>query len=141
MPRFQRTCSNPFHETWSKREDEKIVNLRARGLVSLGTIFQKYIEQEMGKESTPGHGIKNLRTTCLNECFKKRKFSRLLSNNQADELKIKVERQVCRNTEMLQFNFDRTQCSTISFLWAIRVTGQRYFHAIHTLKRTISLCI
>ena len=105
MPRFQRTCSNPFHEMWSKREDEKIVNLRARGLVSLGTIFEKYIEQETGKESTPGHGIKNLCKTCLNECFKKRKFSKLLSNNQAGELKIKVEGQVCRNTEMLQFNF------------------------------------
>ena len=40
MPRFQRTCSNPFDETWSKQKDEKIVNLRARGLVGIGTIFE-----------------------------------------------------------------------------------------------------
>ena len=35
------------------REDEKIVNLRARGLVGIGNIFEKYVEKEMGKESTP----------------------------------------------------------------------------------------
>ena len=74
MPRFQRTCSNPFHETWSKQKDEKIANLRARGLVGIGTIFEKYVEKEMRKESTTSHGIKNLCRTCLNECFKRPKL-------------------------------------------------------------------
>ena len=108
MPRFQRTCSNLFHETWSKREGENIVNLRARGLVGIGTIFEKYVEKEMRKESTPSHGIKNLCRTCLNECFKRSKFVQIMSNSQADELKIKVRKQVCRNTTILQFNFDKT---------------------------------
>ena len=108
MPRFQRTSSNPFPETWSKREDEKIVNLRARGLVGIGIIFEKYVEKRMGKESTPSHGIKNLCTTCLNECFKRPKFDKIMSNSLADELKIKVRRQVCRNTTILQFNFYKT---------------------------------
>ena len=62
----------------------------------------------MGKESTPNHGIKNLCRTCLNECFKRPEFAKIMSNSQADELKIKVRRQVCRNTTILQFNFDKT---------------------------------
>ena len=67
MPRFQRTCSNLVHETWSKREDENIVNLRARGLVGVGTIFEKYVEKEMRKESTPSHRIKNLCRTSVSK--------------------------------------------------------------------------
>ena len=98
------TCSNLFHETWSKRQDENIVNLRARGLVGIGTIFEKYVEKEMGKESTPSYRIKNL----CNECFKRPKFVKIMSNSQAGELKIKVRRQVCRNITILQFNFDKT---------------------------------
>ena len=89
-----------------KSQNEKIVNLQAHGL--LGTIFEKYVEKEMGKESTPSHGIKNLCRTWLNECFKRPKFVEKRSNSQADELKIKVRRQVCRNTTLLQFNFDKT---------------------------------
>ena len=97
-----------FPQNVSKRKDEKIVNLRARGLVGIGTIFEKYVEKEMGKESTPRHGIKNLCRTCLNECFKRPKFVKIMSNSQADELKIKVRRQVWRNTTILQFSFDKT---------------------------------
>jgi hypothetical protein len=96
MPRFKRTCSNPFHEKWSKREEEKTVSLRARGLVAIANVFEKYVEEELGKKSTRGHeySIKYLCTTCLNECFKKRKFTKLLKNDEVDELRNKVERQV-----------------------------------------------
>ena len=69
-----------------------------------GPIFEKYVEKEMGKESTPTNRIKNL----CSECFKRPKFVKIMSNSQADELKIKVRRQVCRNTTTLQFNFDKT---------------------------------
>ena len=70
----------------------------------------------MGRESTTtGHGIKNLCTTCLKLCFKKPKFDKLPSNDQADELKIKVGRQVCRNGAMLQFNLIDRALSTVVF--------------------------
>ena len=94
----------PFHETWSKRKDEKIVDFRARGLVGIGTIFDKYVEKEMGKELTPNHGIKNI----CNSTSVSRFSVKIMSNSRADELKIKVRRQVCRNTTILQFNFDKT---------------------------------
>jgi alkylhydroperoxidase/carboxymuconolactone decarboxylase family protein YurZ len=51
MPRFKRTCSNPFHEKWSKREEEKTISLRARALVAIANVFEKYIEEELGKKS------------------------------------------------------------------------------------------
>ena len=94
MPKFQRTCNNPFHKTWSKGEEVKILNLRARGLVGIGTNFDKYIEEETGKTSTTGHRIKYLCTICLKECFRKRKFTKLLPNDQFEELKMRLERQV-----------------------------------------------
>jgi predicted amino acid racemase len=76
---------------WSKREGEKIINLRGRGLVGIGTVFENYVEKELGKS----HAIKNLCMTCLNACFTKRNFTKLLPNDQANELKSKVGRQVC----------------------------------------------
>ena len=92
MLKFQRSCNNPFHENWSKDEGEKIVNLRGRGLVTIRTVFEQYIEEETGKKSF--HGIKNLCTTCLHECFNKRRFTKLLPKGQNDQLKDKVQRQV-----------------------------------------------
>ena len=46
MPKFTRSCNNPFHEKWSKDEGGKIVNLRARGLVAITTTFEQYVKEE-----------------------------------------------------------------------------------------------
>ncbi len=92
MPKYQRTCNNPFHEMWSKREGEKVINLRARGLFLISNVFQQYVEEEQAKKSS--HRINNLCSTCLRESFKRRKFTKLLPRDQADELKNKVDRQV-----------------------------------------------
>lgn len=94
MPKYQRKCSNPFHEKWSKRSGETIVSLRARGLVGIANVFEKYVEEEMGKKST--HAIKYLCRTCLHDCFKKRKFTKLLPKDKADDLKNKVDKEVCK---------------------------------------------
>ena len=40
--------------------------------------------------------------------FQETKIVKIMSNSQSDEPKIKVRRQVCRNTTILQFNFDKT---------------------------------
>jgi hypothetical protein len=93
MPKFQRSCNNPCHENWSKDEGKNIVNLRGRGLVRITTVFEQYVEEETVKKSS--HGIKNLCTTCLHECFSKRRFTKLLPKGQNDQLKDKVQRQVC----------------------------------------------
>ena len=94
MPKFQRSCNNPFHENWSNDEGKKIINLRARGLFTITTVFEQYVEEETGKKSS--HGIKNLCTACLHECFNKRRFTKLLPKGQNDQLKDKVQRQVRR---------------------------------------------
>ena len=97
MPKFTRSCNNPFHEKWSKDEGGKIVNLRAHGLVAITTTFEQYVKEETSKNLS--HGIKNLCTTCLHECFNKRRFTKLLPKGQTDQLKDKVQRQVRRTLE------------------------------------------
>ena len=47
---------------WSKGEEVKIINFRARSLVGIGTVFDKYIEEETEKTSSTGHHIKYLGT-------------------------------------------------------------------------------
>lgn len=72
--------------------EEKIINLRARGLSVISNIFEQYIETELGKK--PSHKINTICSTCLHESLKKRKFTKLLPTDSADKLKNKVERQV-----------------------------------------------
>ena len=101
MPKFTRSCNNPFHEKWSKDEGGKIINLRARGLVAITTTFEQYVKEETSKNLS--HGIKNLCTTCLHERFNKRRFTKLLPKGQTDQLKDKVQRQVTRTRQMAYF--------------------------------------
>ena len=91
MPKYQRMCNNPFHEKWSKGVGEKVINLRASGLLVISNVFNQFAEAELGRKSRK---INNLCSTCRHESFKKRKFTRLLPRDQADELKNKVEKQV-----------------------------------------------
>ena len=56
MPKFRTPCNNPFHENWSEHEGEKIVNLRARGLVAITTTFEQYVKEETSKDLS--HGVK-----------------------------------------------------------------------------------
>ena len=92
MPKFKRQCNNPFHEKWSGREGEKVVNLRNRGLLVISVVLEQYVQAELGEKSS--YGIQNLCTTCLQKCFTKRKFTQFLPNQQANEVKNNVEKQV-----------------------------------------------
>ena len=92
MPKFKRSCNNPLHEEWSKSDVGAIVNLAGRGLLSLSKVFERFIEVELGKKIP--RGVKFLCTACLRGCFKKRKFTKLLSKDSL-ELERKVGRQVC----------------------------------------------
>ena len=91
MPKFKRSCNNPLHEEWSKSDGGAIVNLAGRGLLSLSKVFVRFIEVELGKKIP--RGVKFLCTACLRGCFKKRKFTKLLSKDSL-ELERKVQRQV-----------------------------------------------
>mgnify|MGYP002803585720 CR=1 FL=1 len=91
MPKFKRSCNNPFHEEWAKKNGGAIVNLAGRGLLSLSRLFESFIEAELGKKIP--RGVKYLCTTCLRECFKKRKFTKCLPKD-SSELERKVQRQV-----------------------------------------------
>lgn len=91
MPKFQRSCNNPFHENWSKREGEKVINLRSRGLMAAASALEKYVEDELDKSRFK---INNLCTTCLKTCLRKRKFTKFLSKDVADSLESKLQSQV-----------------------------------------------
>ena len=64
MPKYRRTCNNPFHEKWSKGVGEKVINLRARGLLVISNVFQQFVKAELGEESRK---FNNLCSTCLHE--------------------------------------------------------------------------
>ena len=93
MPKFKRSCNNPFHEEWTNNDGGAIVNLAGRGLLTLSKLFEGFIEAELGKKVP--RGVKFLCTTCLRECFKKRKFTKFLAKD-SSELETKVQRQVCK---------------------------------------------
>ena len=92
MPKFKKQCKNPFHKKWSGQEGEKVFNLRNRGLLVLSVVFEQYVPAELGEKSS--YGIQNLCITCLKKCFTKQKFTILLPNEKAEELKNNVQRQV-----------------------------------------------
>lgn len=52
MPKFKRSCNNPFHEKWTKNEGRAFVNLAERGLLNLSKLLDGFIEAELGKSSS-----------------------------------------------------------------------------------------
>ena len=92
MPKFQRVCNNPLHEKWSKNGSERIISLRSRGLWGLSKVWEQFLNAKLGQK--PSHKVKHLCTKCLKECFRKRKFTKLIPKNDADEIKKRVDQQV-----------------------------------------------
>ena len=91
MPRFQRSCNNPLHQVWAKRDGEKVINLKRHGFLAVAYAFEKFIEAELDKCR---YKINNLCTTCLKTCLSKRKFTKFLPKNDADGLEKKIQSQV-----------------------------------------------
>ena len=101
MPKFKRSCNNPFYKEWSKNDEGGIVNLTSRGLLSLSKPFERFIEAELAKKVP--RGVKYFCTISFRECFKKRKFTKFISND-LPELERKVQRQVCNFAKV---NYDQ----------------------------------
>ena len=82
MPRFQRSCNNPLHQVWAKRDGEKVINLKRHGFLAVAELDKCLYK------------INNLCTTCLKTCLSKRKFTKFLPKNDADGLEKKIQSQV-----------------------------------------------
>ena len=94
MPKFQRSCNNPFHQAWSKREREKVISLKRHGFLAVAYAFEKYVEAKLKKSR---YKINNLCTTCLEMSLRKRKLTKFLPKNDADGLEKKIQSQVRRH--------------------------------------------
>ena len=92
MPKFQRSCNNPFHQAWSKRDGEKVINFKRHGFFGSHAI-EKYVEAELNKSR---YKINNLCTTCFKTCLSKRKLTKFLPKNDADGLEKKIQCQMRR---------------------------------------------
>ena len=88
MPRFLKNCNNPFHDDWSKGVgNSRIFNLRAHGLSELTHSFAKFISHE-GRTKSPK--VNQICFNCLQQCLKKRSFTRHLAKQSNDAIKEKV---------------------------------------------------
>ena len=83
MPKFKKTCNNTFHETWSKTDEGKIVNLQARGFLTVSSVLQQYIEAELGKKCR--HKINHLSSTCLKTCSTNRRITKFFTKNELED--------------------------------------------------------
>ena len=52
MLKFKKASLNPSHESWSKKDEDKVVKLKARGFLTVESALQKYTEAELGKKNT-----------------------------------------------------------------------------------------
>ena len=85
MPKFKRVCNNPFHKDWSKTDGDKIVNVKARGLMAVANALERYVEAELGKKGW--HTINNLCIACLKACTSKRKVTKFFRKGDLEVLK------------------------------------------------------
>ena len=74
MPKFKKTCGNPFHKDWSDDTEEYIlVNLKAEGLIELGNALRSKKEGTSGEKSY--RGIENICTPCLKKLSKSKELA------------------------------------------------------------------
>ena len=84
MPESAKACNNPFHEIWSKSDGGNVINLKARGLLTVASVLERHVEA-MGKKLL--HKINHLCTTCLKTCTNKRKVTKFFATNNLKDVK------------------------------------------------------
>ena len=88
MPKFRKKCSNPLHGEWSNESNAlKLVNLRACGLSDPFNAFKKVIAARVMRVDRVGCSICSF---CLGKCWKKREFTRHLTDLQRPVVEKKV---------------------------------------------------
>ena len=91
MPKFTKNCNNSFHDEWSDGVDgsRRIVNLRAFGLDGLAEAFFKFSAHEKNITSKK---VTHIWKSCVQQCLKKRNFTRHLSKLSPDTIEKKVSK-------------------------------------------------
>ena len=91
MPKFSKKCQNPFHDEWSDDSELcpcRIINLRVYGLGEFAQAFVKFLVDEKNVTSKK---ISRICKNCLQQCLKKRKFTKHLPQQQStNEIEMKV---------------------------------------------------
>ena len=86
MPKFSSNCQKPRHDEWSRRSS-RLVNLRVYGLADLASAFVKMAYEKEMKSPR----VNKICYDCLQQCLKKRNFSRHLPKNLAiDSIENKI---------------------------------------------------
>ena len=85
---LKKKCSNPFHDEWiSESVELKLINQRACGLADLFNAFKKVIAARGMRVDKVGCSICSF---CLGKCWKKREFTRHLTDLQRPVVEKKV---------------------------------------------------
>ena len=103
MPKFTKNCNNCFHDEWSNGVDgsRQIVNLRAFGLDELAQAFAKFIARE---KNTTSKNVTHVCKSCVQQCLKKRNFTRYLSKLSPNAIEKKVSKNLIgRNMYVCSF--------------------------------------
>ena len=88
MPKFKKQCNNPLHDEWINVPDDfRLINLRACGLADLFNAFKKAIVARGMRADKVGCSICSF---CLRKCWKKREFTRHLTDLQRPVVEEKV---------------------------------------------------
>ena len=94
MPKFTKNCNNCFHDKWSNGVDgsKRIVNLRAFGVDELAQAF------------TTSKNVTHICKSCVQQCLKKRNFTRYLSKLSPNAIEKKVNKNLIgRNIYVCSF--------------------------------------
>lgn len=92
MPKFKRSCHNPFHDDWSNDETGRIFHLKSHGFVSVAVGLKMFLEAETGKKNY--RSIDYLCKTCLKMCVSKRKVTKFFAQADFELIKESVQKQV-----------------------------------------------
>ena len=94
MPKYLKACHNRhFHEKWgSDAVEVHTVNLRRSGLSELAKTFVKFLKQELDIKSP---AVTQVCSNCLQQCLRKRIFTKYLTTHNSKIIESKVRSCVC----------------------------------------------
>ena len=107
MPESKKACNNPFHEIWSESDGGNVINFKARGLLTVASVLERYVEAISKKLL---HKINHLCTTCLKTCTNKRKVTKFFATNNLKDVKKSIQNQVRKinNLSLLERRAEQT---------------------------------
>jgi hypothetical protein len=122
MPKFAKTCNNPFHDEWSDgfEGSSRIVNLRAYNLDEFASAFAKFSSDEKNYKVTPIK-INQICKNCLQQCLKKKNFIRYLPHLPSTD---KIEKKVSYNFAKISLKMLISRYYTTKVLYILNLYEQ-----------------